>query len=268
MIRPPAVAGQFYPGQAQQLRTQVQRLLAHGARTPVRALGVISPHAGYIYSGRVAGETFAGVVVPERVVVLGPNHHGLGLPLAVSGATAWHTPLGDVIIDEALRQALLTAVPELAVDDAAHRPEHSLEVQLPFLQQRQNQLKVLPICIGPLPLETLQSFGRQLGRVLAELGEPCLLVASSDMTHYESAEAAQEKDFSALEKVLQLDAEGLYRQVLGQRISMCGVLPSVIMLAAVRELGATSARLVRYTNSGEVTGDTSEVVGYAGVIVS
>jgi len=268
MIRSPAVAGQFYPARPDLLRQQVRQLLEPPVAEPVPALGVVSPHAGYIYSGRVAGETLARVVVPRRVVILGPNHHGAGQPLALSGAEAWRSPLGDVPLDLPLRQTLLAAIPELAVDDQAHRYEHSLEVQLPFLQQLQGGLQILPICVGPLPLEQLLAVGRALGRELGRLEERCLLVASSDMTHYESAASARSKDMSALEKVLELDAEGLYRQVRGARISMCGVLPTVIMLAAARELGATSAELVRYTHSGEVTGDDAEVVGYAGVVIS
>jgi len=267
MIRSPAVAGQFYPSSPEALRQQVSRLLELPATEPVPALGVISPHAGYIYSGRVAGETLGQVVVPPRVIILGPNHHGAGMPLAVSGAEAWSTPLGDVRLDQALREAMLKSIPDLVVDDLAHRFEHSLEVQVPFLQLLQGDLRILPVCVGPLALERLLAIGQALGRLLANFGEPVLMVASSDMTHYEAAGVARRKDLGALDKVLALDAEGLYRKVRSERISMCGVLPSVIMLAAACEMGASSARLVRYAHSGEVTGDDREVVGYAGVVI-
>jgi MEMO1 family protein len=267
MIRQPAVAGQFYPARAEALRQQLQQLLPEPRPEAGKAVAVVSPHAGYVYSGRVAADTLARVEIPELVIILGPNHRGAGKQLAVSGAEAWATPLGEVPLDLGLRPELLAACPDVALDDLAHRHEHSLEVQVPLLQLFQPDLRLLPICIGQTPLEMLRNFGRHLGRLLARRGEPCLLVASSDMTHYESAAAARRKDLAALDKILQLDAEGLYRLVCEQRISMCGVLPCVVMLEAAKELGGTSATLVGYANSGEVTGDEAEVVGYAGVVI-
>jgi len=266
MQRQPAVAGQFYPGLPEQLRLTVSHLLP--SVEPVAALGVMVPHAGYIYSGAIAGATFARVVVPGRVVMLGPNHHGLGPEASLFHRGAWHTPLGANAIDEPLADALLDACPQLTADTLAHQREHSLEVQLPFLQQRNPAARLVPISLGHLPLPQLLALGTGIGAVLAATPGGALLVASSDMTHYEPGNVARRKDLGALEFVLALDPEGLYRHVRAERISMCGVLPTVVMLAAAQALGASRAELVQYGNSGDVTGDQSEVVGYAGVIVT
>lgn len=267
MLRSPAVAGQFYPGRKAALAETLASLIPiveH--RRP--AFGVMSPHAGYIYSGGVAGCTFAAVAIPREVVILGPNHHGLGHPLAVFDRGAWETPLGKVPIAEELTAAILAACPRAVADSAAHRFEHSLEVQVPFLQALVPQLAIAPLCIGRADLGTLLTLGDGLAAALRTRPERPLLVSSSDMTHYESGDSARRKDQMALQHVLALDPEGLYRTVAEHHISMCGVLPTVVMLQAARALGATGAELVRYANSGDVTGDQREVVGYAGVIVT
>jgi len=267
MDRDPAVAGQFYPGQTDTLRNTVASLLPTVAE-PQRAIGIMVPHAGYVYSGAIAGATFARVKMPGRVVILGPNHHGLGAAAAVYPDGRWLTPLGPVTVDDGLASRLLKDCPGLRADESAHRYEHSLEVQLPFIQAENPQTSIVPLCIGHLRLEELLSMGKAIGASLARSEQEVLLVASSDMTHYEPGEIAREKDQRALDRVLALDPEGLYRTVREGRISMCGVMPTVLMLAAARELGATDAVLVRYGNSGDVTGDQSQVVGYAGVVVS
>lgn len=265
MRRNPAVAGQFYPGTAEELRTSLGRLMPVSKETR-QAIGIVSPHAGYIYSGAIAGETFGRVQVPRRVVILGPNHHGLGHPAGVYAQGGWLTPLGEAQIDDELATAILDGCPTLARDEACHRFEHSLEVQVPFVQARFPEASIVPICLRGASLEALLEMGRGLGKVLARAGE-VLMVASSDMTHYESGESARRKDMLALQKVLDLDPAGLYDVVLEKGISMCGVVPVVVMLAAALEMGAQKTTLVRYGNSGDVTGDQSEVVGYAGVIV-
>jgi AmmeMemoRadiSam system protein B len=267
MQRQPAVAGQFYPGNPEQLRRTVQQMLPADAKA-LPALAVMVPHAGYVYSGAIAGETFARVRIPGRVVILGPNHHGLGHPAAVFAEGSWLTPLGESAVDTELAAALLAGCPELAADAAAHRFEHSLEVQLPFLQALAPRAAIVPICLGHLPLGRLLLLGEAIGAVLERFPGETLLVASTDMTHYEEGGAARVKDRHALDRVLALDPEGLYRTVREERISMCGVLPTVTMLAAARRLGAAAASLVRYGNSGDVTGDQAQVVGYAGVVVS
>jgi len=267
MLRSPAVAGQFYPKHPAALAHTLDQLIPPVALKK-SALGVMVPHAGYVYSGSVAGRTFAGVEIPAEVVILGPNHHGTGHQAAVCQRGAWETPLGSVPIAEALADAILAACPTAAADIQAHLYEHSLEVQVPFLKTLLAEVTIAPLCIGRLPLETLLALGDGLAQALRTRPQRPLMVASSDMTHYESGKDARRKDFLALERILELDPEGLYRIVRDHRISMCGVLPTVIMLRAAKALGASGAELVVYANSGDVTGDQREVVGYAGVIVS
>lgn len=267
MKRQPAVAGQFYPGRSDALRHMLLDLLP-SPRQGQSAIGIVSPHAGYIYSGAIAGKVFSRVRIPSRVLILGPNHHGGGHKAALFATGAWLSPLGEAGIDEELATAILDGCPGVVTDEDAHRHEHSLEVQLPFIQIMAPEAKIVPLCLGHLPLEELLTMGEALGRILAPFGDEVLIVASSDMTHYESGEAAREKDMAALEPVLELDPEGLYRTVLGRGISMCGVMPVVAMLTAAKALGAAKAELVEYGNSGDVTGDQSSVVGYAGVILT
>jgi AmmeMemoRadiSam system protein B len=267
MLRSPAVAGQFYPDRPEILGRALDRLIPPVAHKRT-AIGVVSPHAGYVYSGGVAGKSFAPLQIPPEVVILGPNHHGVGQQVAVYHRGGWQTPLGAVPIAETLADAILAACPMAAADMVAHRAEHSLEVQVPFLQKLASPLAIVPICIGRVPLDQLLALGDCLAAVLSGLEPRPLIVASSDMTHYESGEEALRKDNLALERVLALDPEGLYRTVRDHRISMCGVLPTVVMLRAARALGASAAELVAYANSGEVTGDQREVVGYAGVIIT
>jgi hypothetical protein len=265
MERESAVAGRFYPAEPDRLASEVRRLLGDSpAEQPVRALGVVAPHAGYIYSGAIAGATFARVQVPRRVVVLCPNHTGLGHPVALWPDGAFETPVGRAVIDPDLATALAEC-PLVAADRAAHRHEHALEVQLPFLLARQPDLRIAPLCLGPLTLEQCRELG---AAIAAAAGPDALVVASSDMSHYISAAEARRLDHLALDRVLALDPEGLYETVRAEDITMCGVIPATVMLFAVRQLGAREATLVRYGNSGEVTGDARSVVGYAGVIVS
>lgn len=267
MHRTAAVAGQFYPGQKEALQEQVGNFLQNKIQ-PQQAVGIMVPHAGYVYSGAIAGQTFGRVKVPDRVVLLGPNHTGYGAPQAVYSAGSWQTPLGDIPIDSCLAEQIIAGCGEATADELAHRYEHSLEVQVPFIQMKAPRARLVPVCLGHAPLQQLLDFGRSLGQLLATQSVPTLLVASSDMTHFESAESARQRDMKALEKILALDAEGLYRLVAAEAISMCGVMPTVVMLAAARELGAHEGTLVRYGTSGETTGDNAEVVGYAGVVIS
>lgn len=267
MPRSPAVAGQFYPKHPAALAHTLDQLIpADAAKTS--AFGVMVPHAGYVYSGGVAGRTFAGVTIPPEVVILGPNHHGSGHQAALSRHGSWETPLGTVPVAGELVDAILAACPATAADDQAHLYEHSLEVQVPFLQTLLAGVTIAPLCIGRLSLETLLAIGDGLAQALRTRPQRPLLVASTDMTHYESGDEARRKDHLALERVLALDPEGLYQTVAAHRISMCGALPTVIMLRAASRLGATRAELVAYANSGDITGDQREVVGYAGVVIS
>jgi len=265
MLRTAVVAGQFYSGNKARLQSDVEALMVDA--TPEHSIAVMSPHAGYVYSGAVAGKTFSHVKIPKEVIILGPNHHGHGHAAAVYAHGAWETPLGRVAIASVLAERLLAECSMAADDYTAHMDEHSLEVQVPFLQYLSPDLQIVPLCIGRMPLDSLLALGDGLARVITACEESPLIVASTDMTHYESGDVARKKDSLALDRVLALDPEGLYEVVNDNKISMCGVLPTVVMLRAALALGATQAELVAYSNSGDVTGDQSSVVGYAGVRV-
>ena len=266
LVRPPVVAGQFYPGDEKGLRRELARLIPAGLpREP--ALAVVSPHAGYIYSGGVAGAVFGRVEVPERVVVMGPNHTGLGARAAAMISGYWETPLGRVALDRELGELLLSRSPLLTEDLQAHAYEHSLEVQLPFLQAVRPSISLLPICLKYVSYGECQELGRALAETIEEVGRGILVVASTDMTHYEPHEVAKAKDGLAMARIEALDPRGLYETVEAHSISMCGIIPTTVALVAARELGARRARLVRYATSGEVSGDLRQVVGYAGFIV-
>jgi AmmeMemoRadiSam system protein B len=270
-IREAAVAGQFYPGAAGELQSEVQGLLEAGARScegkRVAALGVIAPHAGYIYSGPVAGAVYAHVEVPRRVIVLCPNHTGMGAPLAIMSQGSFRTPLGDVAIDTAMAEALKKSFALLHEDRAAQLREHAVEVQLPFLQSVRPDVTIVPITVGTSQYEVLSALGTVMAKAIAACGEPVLIVASSDMNHYESDGETRVKDSLAIEQVMALNPKGLYQTVQAQDISMCGMGPAVAMLTAALRLGANSAELVKYATSGDVSGDRSQVVGYAGIAV-
>ena len=270
-IRQPAVAGRFYPANAQHLRAEVETYTtapAHAsAEAKIRALGCVVPHAGYMYSGHVAGAVYRRIELPRRLVILCPNHTGMGEPLAIMSEGAWHTPLGDAFIDQELAAQLKSHLPLLAEDQAAHRFEHALEVQLPFLQVLAPGFRFVPIAIGTSSFEALSALGVVIGSALARQQERLLVVASSDMNHYESDSVTRVKDRRAIDQLLALDPRGLYDVVHEGDISMCGYGPAVAMLTAVRKLGATQAELIRYATSGDVSGEKDMVVGYAGIAV-
>jgi hypothetical protein len=271
LVRPPAVAGRFYPRDPDDLRAEARSyLLQASSTTPaaLQALGCIAPHAGYVYSGHVAGAVFAKIKVPQRCIVLCPNHTGMGRALAIMSEGSWQTPLGEVPIDTELAWALKARFRVLQEDSAAHRAEHAAEVELPFLLLRQPELKFVPIALGTAQFEVLEQLGKALAEVIGAQKEPVLIVASSDMNHYESDAVTRVKDHRAIERILTLDPRGLFDVVTQQDISMCGFGPAVAMLTAVRQLGAKSAELVKYATSGDISGDRDMVVGYAGVVVS
>jgi len=270
MIRQPAVAGSFYPAGAAALRAAVSDCLAVEARprTPSPARAVIVPHAGYQYSGRVAGAVYAETSLATSLIILGPNHTGEGVPVAVMDRGAWRTPLGDAPIDEPLARRLLEACGQAELDDRAHRREHSLEVQLPFLQVRMESFAFVPVCVGTSSLADLSRLGRELAEMLRAWETPVSIVVSSDMSHYLPAGEARRRDMLAVERILALDPEGLHRVVREHDISMCGFAPAVAGLIAARGTGAAEARLVAYANSGDAGGDDDRVVGYAGLSVS
>ena len=266
MIRQPAVAGQFYTDDPERLREELSSLIPQGEGE--RVLGLVAPHAGYVYSGRVAGRVYGGVRVPEAVLVLGPNHTGVGAPAALAPSGEWLTPLGPVPVNSRLSKLILKHAPQVREDASAHRFEHSLEVQLPFLQYRNPRVCIAALCLSISDFDSVSALGAAIARAITEYADEVLIVASSDMNHYESAGVAKEKDGLALAELAALNPEGLLRVCREKRVSMCGAVPAAVMLVAAKLLGATTSRLISYTNSGEVNGDLNRVVAYAAVTVS
>ncbi len=266
MIRQPAVSGRFYPNDPDALREEVQRHIDASA-APQPALGVVVPHAGFMYSGGVAGSVYSHIEIPQTVLLLGPNHTVQGRPIALMSRGSWSMPFGDLEIDTELAEALMNHFPDVQDDAEAHQQEHSLETQLPFLHYFQKDFKFVPVCLQRLSLDDIARLATAVVKSVRAVNKPVLLVASSDMTHYESHQSASQKDRMAIERILELDPGGLYETVRSNRISMCGIIPVTTLLMACRELGASHAELKKYATSGEVSGDMDQVVGYAGMVV-
>lgn len=266
-VRAPAVAGSFYEGRPGDLEREVRSLLPPELPKG-RAFGAVVPHAGYIYSGGVAGAVYARLEIPATVVIVCPNHTGRGAPAAIDPSEAWRTPLGDVPVNARISARLRELASSLRPDREAHRREHSLEVQLPFLQALRPDVELVPVCLGQPSLALCRELGEALARLCREEAEPPLLLASSDMNHYESRRVGRAKDDQALARIAALDPEGLFRTVLSEEISMCGFLPATALLFAANASGAgRKATVVARADSGDQTGDVSSVVGYAGVIL-
>jgi AmmeMemoRadiSam system protein B len=265
-VRHPAVAGRFYPRDRNTLLKDVQSYLSPATAANL-ALGCVVPHAGYIYSGAVAGAVYAQIELPRRCVVLCPNHTGRGHPLAITSSGTWETPLGTVPVNSLLAEALKKKFPLLTEDADAHRGEHAIEVELPFLQTRRPDFTFVPIALGTGQFDILERLGEAVADVVQAQAERVLIIASSDMNHYENDAITRVKDHKAIERMLALDAPGLFAVVMREEISMCGFGPAVVMLTAAKSLGATRAELIKYANSGDVSGDREMVVGYAGIIV-
>ena len=264
-VRPPAVAGYFYPNKPEILLNDIRAYTAEPVEK-VRALGCVVPHAGYTYSGHVAGAVYNRIQLPKRFVILCPNHTGRGRPLSIMSGGRWQTPLGDISIDSELALALTKNFSYLSEDSVAHAAEHALEVQLPFLQSLVKHFTFVPVAVGVGAFDVLHGLGEALEATL-QGRDDVLIIASSDMNHYEGDAVTRIKDAKAIEKMLALDPRGLYEVVVNEDISMCGFGPAVAMLTAARALGAQSAELVKYATSGDITGDRQAVVGYAGILV-
>ncbi|MFO7760634.1 MAG: AmmeMemoRadiSam system protein B [Desulfobia sp.] len=265
-IRAPAVDDRFYPGDPTTLSRTLEELIPHRT-VKKKALAVISPHAGYIFSGKIAGETFSRVEIPKNVIVLGPNHHGRGAKVAMMTEGYYQMPLGNIPINSELA-SLINTSGLIEEDNTAHQLEHSLEVQLPFIQYLRNDFSLLPFVISHLPYFSCVEIGTELARAIKEYGKSVLMVASTDMTHFESRQSAMAKDKQAIQCIENLDPEALYNTVINQGITMCGIIPTTITMVAALTLGARQAELVGYSDSADITGDTSQVVGYAGFIVT
>jgi len=268
-VRRPAVAGRFYPSNPEVLARDIEEYVhAEDAAPFANALGCLVPHAGYMYSGHVAGAVYRRLPARSSYIILAPNHFGRGAPLAIMSNGAWLTPLGAAPIDHALARSLAHACHLLVEDAQAHAGEHSLEVQLPFLQHLVKEFSFVPVSIGVGGYAALESLGRGVAQVVRQAEKPVLIVASSDMNHYEPDDVTRIKDRKAIDPILALDPKELYEVIRREDISMCGYGPAVAMLTAAKELGATRAQLVKYATSADTSGDRTTVVGYAGIVVS
>ncbi|MFA4992148.1 MAG: AmmeMemoRadiSam system protein B [Candidatus Omnitrophota bacterium] len=267
MIRKAVMAGQFYPQTENGLKKMLSGLI-DPAEKKQNAIGVIMPHAGYVYSGAVAGATISRVEIKKTVIILGTNHAGAGKPFSIMTEGSWTTPMGEVRIDTEIASSILKESSILEEDALSHSYEHSIEVQLPFLQYLKDDVKIVPIIVSQAGLDSYDEIGGDIAAGFKKIGRPALFMASTDMTHYESESSAREKDALAIDAVLALDEGRLFSTVGQRNISMCGVAPTCSLINACKRLGAKKADLVKYQTSGDVTGDYSSVVGYAGIIIS
>lgn len=264
MLRDPAVAGMFYEADAHALKKTLARIITEKT-DKIKAIAAVSPHAGYVYSGRVAAETLSSIEIPDFLVILGPNHTGMGAPISVMARGEWRTPLGDVKINEPAADDILRLCPEAQKDTFAHTREHSIEVQLPFLQILKKSFSFVPVCVGTRDLEDLRSLAKAVAQVVK--AKDGMILVSSDMTHYEPAETALRKDRFALDAIEELNEEALVKAAEKHNITMCGLYPAYTAIHAAKILGAKKGKVISYMNSGETSGDYSSVVGYAGVAI-
>ncbi len=270
MVRKPVVANYFYPSSPLTLSSLLEELIEF-SEEKILAKGIVVPHAGYIYSGKVAGKVYGKIELPEVAVILGPNHTGMGEEVSLYNGSAFLTPLGEAKIHQVLANLILEYSDLVELDNLAHQREHSLEVQIPFLQFLNPKIEIVPICIKELSLKEIQELGKALAEAIYDFSEKedqkVLIVASSDFSHYEPQRIANWKDELAISAILEMTEEKLMQRVLENKISMCGVFPVAVMLKACKELGAQLAFLVDYKTSGDLTGDYSSVVGYGGIII-
>lgn len=273
-IRTPVVAGQFYQAEDLALKRQIEGLLGDALekkdQPKVDVIACVLPHAGYMYSGHVAARTVARINIKEKVIMLGPNHTGYGAPFSLMSEGIWQTPLGKIEIDSVLAKKILNQSQHLEDDIEAHLDEHSLEVQLPFLQYFKADFQIVPIIVFAEKLKILQRIGQDIASAIIEanLKSSVMIIASSDLTHYEPQAQAVKKDQEAINAILELNEEALTQKVEKLNISMCGLAPVTVMLAAAKSLGAKSAELIKYQTSGDIIGDKSSVVGYAGITIN
>lgn len=263
--RKPAVAGYFYPKRPEELRKKIENMVDPKIKKE-KALGIVSPHAGYEYSGHVAGAVFSSVKLPDTFVILGPSHRNIHSHFAIMKEGFWETPLGDIPLESDLAAHIMNFSKLIVQDDIAHLNEHSLEVQLPFIQYFKKNFSIVPICVSfYVSYDELAELAKAISQGIKKFNKEVMIVSSTDMSHYVNQEEAQKKDFLAIEKVLQLDARALYETVQKEDISMCGFQPTTSAIIALKELGAQKAELIKYQTSGDITKNYLEVVGYAGI---
>ena len=266
MLRSPAVAGRFYPANPETLGRDLDRYIVP-APEPLRALGCVVPHAGYMYSGHVAGAVYGALQLPRLLVILCPNHSGRGRPLALYGSGEWLTPLGRAAVDIEMAELLKREYALVSEDSEAHAAEHALEVQLPFVQRLVPSFTFVPIAVGVGDFTRLEELGQALGRTAALAARPLLIIASSDMNHYEPDGITRVKDRQAIDAILELNPRRLFEVLRREKNTMCGYGPVIAMLTAARQLGANRASLVRYATSADAGAGRDSVVGYAGIVV-
>ncbi|MEE8471421.1 MAG: AmmeMemoRadiSam system protein B [Dehalococcoidia bacterium] len=266
MIREPIVAGHFYPASSASLETQIRGFVDEKAPKK-EVVGLVSPHAGYTYSGSVAGATISRIQFKDTFIIMGPNHTGNGKPFSIMTEGSWETPLGRVEIDSQLGKRILTRSKHLEEDSEAHLYEHSIEVQIPFLQYFKRDIKIVPIVLSHSATAVPREIGKEIAEAVKESNAKTVIIASSDMTHYEPQKSASRKDTQAINAILRLDENELVSRIRELDISMCGYAPTIALISAARELGAKRAELIKYQTSGDVTGDYSSVVGYAGITI-
>jgi len=265
MIREPYAAGSYYPGSTSRLREMLE-MCTDAKAEKEDVVGLLMPHAGYQYSGAVAGAAISRVKFKDTFIIIGPSHSGMGKPFSVMTEGTWLTPLGEVEIDSELARKIV-AVSEYAEEDyRAHQQEHAVEVQVPFLQYFKSDIRIVPIILASAPAATYEQIGRDIARAIKELNREVVIIASGDMTHYEPQSTAEEKDRQAIEAMLALDGAELTRRYEKLHITMCAHGPVVCLISAAKELGVAGAELIKYQTSGDTTGDYDAVVGYAGII--
>ena len=263
-MRTAAFSGQFYPGNKKDLTREISRCFAGVPKIERSVIGAVVPHAGYIYSGNTAAYVYSALPEVDTFVLLGPNHTSYGSPVSVSNEN-WITPLGNVNIDTDFIKALPKRI--IDPDDIAHKYEHSIEVQVPFLQHRFSDFKIVPVCLGMQDEETAIEVGLEIAEAAREVNKKIVIIASSDFTHFEPDKVARENDAYFIKSILDLDVPEFYRHLHERSASVCGYGPIAAMLTATKALGAKRATLLKYSTSGDTTGDISSVVGYAGIIV-
>ena len=266
MLRKAAVAGRFYPAQAASLESEIAEYLGPPC-SQRKARGILVPHAGYMYSGHVAGAVYASISLPRHTIILCPNHTGRGDALSIMSSGEWEIPLGKIKVDSDLALELMHRCHLLTENADAHKLEHSLEVQLPFLYYLRNDIQFVPVTIGAGGFPLLERLGMAVAETLQDFGEEVLIIASSDMNHYESDQVTRTKDKKAIDRILALDPKGLYEVVKLESVSMCGYGPTIVMLFGTQYAVERKAELIKYATSGDVSGDKAQVVGYAGVAI-
>ncbi len=265
MIRKPVVAGQFYPGDKTSLFKMLKGFFKNGEAVRDMKAAVV-PHAGYEYSGKVAGSLYSVCSKKiETAIIIGPNHTGVGSSYSIMKSGIWRTPLGDVSIDEEITAQISKNAEILEEDFEAQRGEHSIEVQLPFLQYINPKIKIVPMVFAAHSLKNLDIIANSIALAVKGSPKKILVIASSDLTHYEEKSVAREKDKKAIEAIVALDDELLIENVRQYSITMCGVAPCYVIVSFASKMGCKTGKLIAYQTSAEVSGDYSAVVGYASI---